>query len=70
MFDLRFLCRSNKEAKQYVNFLDLRKTLLGISMSLDGDDSEELDAMDNWIQEMTLNIKKEARKRGMKTGNK
>ena len=36
-------------------------------MSLDGDDSEELDAMDNWIQEMTLNIKKEARKRGMKT---
>ena len=35
-------------------------------MSLDGDDSEELDAMDTWIQEMTNNIKKEARKRGMK----
>ena len=67
---MRFLCNSNNEAKQFPNFLDLRKTLLGIAMSLDGGDSEELDAMDEWIQAMTNNIKKEAKKRGMKVNEK
>ena len=49
VFDLRFLCSSNKEAKQFSNFLDLRKTILGIAMSLEGGDSDEVDAMDDWI---------------------
>ena len=49
VFDLRFLCSSNKEAKQFTNFLDLRKTILGIVMSLEGEDSDEVDAMDNFI---------------------
>ena len=43
---------------------------MGIAMSLDGGDSEELDAMDEWIQAMTNNIKKEAKKRGMKVNEK
>ena len=49
IFNLRFECASNKEAKQFQNFLDLRKTILGISMSLDGADDDDVEAMDDWI---------------------
>ena len=35
-------------------------------MTLEADNSDELDAMEEWISAMTNNIKKEAKKRGMK----
>lgn len=55
IFDLRFLCNSTKEAKQYLNYLDLRKTLVGINMAMDGEalGPDAVDELEDWITEMT-----------------
>ena len=57
IFDLRFLCKSTQEASEFTNYLDLRKTLTSISMSIENIDDDELDALEEWIGEMTNNIK-------------
>ena len=63
IFDLRFECASNQEAAQFLNYLDLRKTLCSITMSLDGVEDAEVDALEEWIQALTAKIKTEARNR-------
>ena len=65
IFDLRFQCATNNEAASFSNYLDLRKTLTAINLAMEAEglDEDELDALEDWIGEMTKKIKEEARKR-------
>ena len=67
IFDLRFLCNSTNEASHFSNYLDLRKTLASITLSMDGSalTPDELDDLEDWIAAMTKKIKVAARARNI-----
>ena len=46
---MKHTCRATRERVSFTYFLELRKTILGIPESIDGNDSDEKDALEEWL---------------------